>query len=43
VEGDELGDLGFGGRVVVLFALLDAETLEEFADFDLRVSSELPQ
>jgi hypothetical protein len=32
VEGDEFGDLGFGGWVVVFFALLDAEALEEFAD-----------
>jgi hypothetical protein len=32
VEGDELWDLGPGRRVVVLFALLDAEALEEFAD-----------
>lgn len=33
VEGDELGDLGLGRWVVVLFALLDAEALEEFADY----------
>jgi hypothetical protein len=32
VEGDEFGDLGPGRGVVVLFALLDAEALEEFAD-----------
>jgi hypothetical protein len=32
VEGDEFGYLGFGGWVVVFFALLDAEALEEFAD-----------
>ncbi len=32
VEGDELGNFGLGGWVVVFLALLDAEALEEFAD-----------
>jgi hypothetical protein len=38
VERDELGDLGFGGRVVVFLALFDAEAFEEFADWRRAVS-----
>jgi hypothetical protein len=32
VEGNEFGDFGSGGGVVVFFALFDGEGFEEFAD-----------